>query len=60
MRAPPDAAVLEGDERVVIEPFHPDFTYPIFGDQEKIFGYEGLEIKVRGLSFWHLRLQFRC
>lgn len=28
--------------------FHPDFTYPIFGDAESIFGYTGLEI---GLAF---------
>lgn len=27
--------------------FHPRFTYPIFGDQESIFGYQGLSIGIR-------------
>lgn len=27
--------------------FHPRFTYPIFGDQESIFGYQGLRIGIR-------------
>lgn len=27
--------------------FNPEFTYPIFGDKEKIFGYKGLDIQVR-------------
>lgn len=27
--------------------FHPQFTYPIFGDKERIFGYQGLRIKIR-------------
>lgn len=26
--------------------FHPEFTYPVFGEQEMIFGYKGLDIKV--------------
>ncbi|KDN53357.1 acyl-CoA N-acyltransferase [Tilletiaria anomala UBC 951] len=25
-------------------PFHPDFTYPIFGEAETIYGYQGLSI----------------
>ena len=25
----------------------PSFTYPIFGDQQKIFGYQGLRINLR-------------
>lgn len=29
-----------------VEPFHPTFTYPIFGDKEKIFGYKQLQIEV--------------
>ncbi|EJT46988.1 hypothetical protein A1Q1_04231 [Trichosporon asahii var. asahii CBS 2479] len=45
-----DAEQLHGEDRVVIEPFHPDFTYPIFGDQEKIFGYKGLDIKLHFAS----------
>ncbi|KAI4127876.1 MAG: hypothetical protein LQ341_006747 [Variospora aurantia] len=27
--------------------FHPKFTYPIFGEEECIFGYQGLEINLR-------------
>ncbi|KAL8831813.1 MAG: hypothetical protein Q9170_005141, partial [Blastenia crenularia] len=27
--------------------FHPKFTYPIFGEEECIFGYQGLKINVR-------------
>ena len=27
--------------------FHPEFTYPIFGDEERIFGYKGLIIRMR-------------
>lgn len=46
VRSPIDADVLEGDEVAVEEPFNPVFTYPIFGEQEKIFGYQGLNIQV--------------
>ncbi|KAF2456481.1 acyl-CoA N-acyltransferase [Lineolata rhizophorae] len=28
------------------EPFHPNFTYEIFGQDEAIFGYKGLDIKL--------------
>ncbi|KAF8921043.1 histone acetyltransferase type B catalytic subunit [Mucidula mucida] len=27
--------------------FHPTFTYPIFGEEEKIYGYKGLSIDMR-------------
>lgn len=27
--------------------FHPKFTYPIFGEEERIFGYQGLDITFR-------------
>jgi histone acetyltransferase 1 len=27
--------------------FSPKFTYPIFGDEEQIFGYKGLNISLR-------------
>lgn len=27
--------------------FGPNFTYPIFGEQEQIFGYKGLKIDLR-------------
>ncbi|KAL2014419.1 hypothetical protein VTN00DRAFT_1944 [Thermoascus crustaceus] len=30
-----------------ISTFHPQFTYPIFGDDEQIFGYKGLIIRLR-------------
>ncbi|KAL7789924.1 acyl-CoA N-acyltransferase [Trichoderma ceciliae] len=30
-----------------IATFHPSFTYPIFGDEEKIFGYKNLKIQLR-------------
>jgi hypothetical protein len=47
VRSPIDVDVLEGDELVTSEPFSPAFTYPIFGEKETIFGYRGLDIKVR-------------
>ena len=30
-----------------ISTFHPRFTYPIFGEEERIFGYQGLKIRLR-------------
>jgi hypothetical protein len=30
-----------------IATFHPSFTYTIFGDEEKIFGYKDLKIQLR-------------
>ena len=27
--------------------FHPKYTYPVFGDEERIFGYQGLKINLR-------------
>lgn len=27
--------------------FQPRFTYPIFGEEERIFGYQGLKINLR-------------
>ncbi|OBT86133.1 hypothetical protein VE02_05426 [Pseudogymnoascus sp. 03VT05] len=30
-----------------INTFHPKFTYPIFGEEESIFGYQGLKIHLR-------------
>ena len=29
------------------QPFHPAFTYTIFGEEEKIFGYQDLDIALR-------------
>ncbi|KDQ18533.1 hypothetical protein BOTBODRAFT_154460 [Botryobasidium botryosum FD-172 SS1] len=41
-RGKEDADVMEGEE--ALEVFHPRFTYPIFGDEEKIYGYQDLRI----------------
>jgi histone acetyltransferase 1 len=30
-----------------VHEFHPTFTYPIFGEEERIFGYKGLHVDVR-------------
>lgn len=32
---------------VTVSTFHPKFTYPIFGEEECIFGYQGLKISIR-------------
>jgi histone acetyltransferase 1 len=34
------------DAPKVIASFHPKFTYPIFGEEERIFGYQGLQVNV--------------
>ena len=40
--------VQAGDEDpITISSFHPRFTYPIFGDEERIFGYQSLKINLR-------------
>ena len=31
----------------VLSSFHPQFTYPIFGDEERIFGYQNLKLNLR-------------
>jgi histone acetyltransferase 1 len=31
----------------VIETFGPKFTYPIFGEEERIFGYQNLKVQLR-------------
>ncbi|OMJ21453.1 Histone acetyltransferase type B catalytic subunit [Smittium culicis] len=36
---------IESDVDIV--EFNPDFTYTIYGDLERIFGYKNLEISVR-------------
>ena len=30
-----------------VSSFHPRFTYPIFGGEERIFGYQGLRVNLR-------------
>ncbi|KAL9003811.1 MAG: hypothetical protein Q9188_003331 [Gyalolechia gomerana] len=32
---------------VTLSTFHPRFTYPIFGEEECIFGYQGLKVNIR-------------
>jgi hypothetical protein len=44
------AVIDEDPEARVLMPFNPTFTYPIFGEKEKIYGYKGLQIEVRSLS----------
>lgn len=46
MRAPEDAESLKRDELHLVSSFHPKFVYPIFGEEEQIYGYEDLEIEV--------------
>ncbi|OJJ47101.1 hypothetical protein ASPZODRAFT_132041 [Penicilliopsis zonata CBS 506.65] len=42
------ALVQPGEAKpTVLSTFHPQFTYPIFGDDEEIFGYRGLIIRLR-------------
>lgn len=31
----------------ILSTFHPQFTYPIFGEEERIFGYQGLRIALQ-------------
>ncbi|RXK37212.1 histone acetyltransferase type B catalytic subunit [Tremella mesenterica] len=46
VRAHEDDEVLKGDERQNVQPFHPEFTYPIFGEEEMIFGYKNLDVSL--------------
>ncbi|KAH6671554.1 histone acetyltransferase type B catalytic subunit [Plectosphaerella plurivora] len=39
--------VRPGDGGKTIASFNPKFTYPIFGEEERIFGYKGLKINLR-------------
>ena len=34
--------------------FHPEFTYPLFGDAETIYGYKGLKINL-DFAGWDMR-----
>lgn len=38
---------VDGGAPIKIDSFHPKFTYEIFGDDERIFGYKGLNINLR-------------
>ncbi|KAJ8522636.1 hypothetical protein ONZ45_g777 [Pleurotus djamor] len=48
VRAKEDKLALGEGE--TYENFHPAFTYPIYGHEEKIYGYEGLKIDLRFAS----------
>ena len=52
-RADTDANELVAGDEALTSPFSPAFTYPIFGEPEKIFGYKGLQIDVS----WPARLE---
>ena len=41
--------LVEADTNALrnVHRFHPKFTYPIFGEEERIFGYKGLDITFR-------------
>ncbi|POY70240.1 putative Histone acetyltransferase [Rhodotorula taiwanensis] len=41
---------LESQEHALVEPFSPIFVYPIYGEEETIFGYKGLDIDYRFAS----------
>ncbi|KAJ7063532.1 histone acetyltransferase type B catalytic subunit [Mycena amicta] len=40
----------KADQEGESQPFHPRFTYPIYGDDEKIYGYSGLVIDLKFAS----------
>lgn len=44
-----EISIVQAGQEVpkTLSTFHPRFTYPIFGDQESIFGYQGLRIGIR-------------
>jgi len=48
VRSPQDEQSLAGDESY--SNFHPKFTYPIFGEDEKIYGYKDLVIDLKFAS----------
>lgn len=35
------------DTPITLSTFHPKFTYPVLGEEESIFGYQGLHINLR-------------
>ncbi|KAF8810097.1 histone acetyltransferase type B [Phlegmacium glaucopus] len=48
VRSQKDKDALADDE--TYEKFHPNFTYPIYGEEEKIYGYQDLVIDLRFAS----------
>ncbi|KAH8913389.1 acyl-CoA N-acyltransferase, partial [Atractiella rhizophila] len=49
-RAKNSARSLQGEDKELLASFHPTFVYPIFGQEELIPGYKGLEIDLRMVS----------
>ncbi|GAA5945115.1 histone acetyltransferase catalytic subunit HAT1 [Sporobolomyces koalae] len=49
-RTKQETNVLQDEDKQLIEPFAPAFVYPIFGQEETIFGYQGLNIDYRFAS----------
>ena len=48
MRTPEETALLGKGEEGLVKDFAPAFVYPIFGEEELIFGYsKDLEVQVR-------------
>lgn len=37
----------DNDKPMTLSAFQPEFTYPLFGEDETIFGYKNLSIKLR-------------
>ncbi|KAM0753903.1 histone acetyltransferase type B catalytic subunit [Meredithblackwellia eburnea MCA 4105] len=50
VRSDEDAKLLSEDDKTKISDFSPTFVYPIFGEEETIFGYQGLQIQLRFAS----------
>lgn len=50
VRTEDDARLLSAQDAESIIEFNPSFTYPIFGEHEKIFGYKDLDIQVSAAS----------
>ncbi|KAH8090348.1 histone acetyltransferase type B catalytic subunit [Filobasidium floriforme] len=44
------SVIDEDPEARALLPFNPAFTYPIFGEKEKIYGYKGLQVEVNMVS----------
>lgn len=44
------------EEHKLVEPFSPLFVYPIYGEEETIFGFKGLDMDVRFFSSISLSL----
>jgi hypothetical protein len=46
VRSKEDTKQLAEDEIPLVDDFTPTFVYPIFGQEETIFGHKGLSIEV--------------